>query len=360
MKSFNCQIFSPFSGAAGICHFWYHLEVFMDADESGDKGSEEVISSSPMKSESLGDSRSSFKNFVAKRKNSLANLVKRSSSSKKFFFSFFFFHSSLLSFPCKDASLESPVPSPLFGRKSPLPELSTADSEAEAKATLIAEGPLMVVEKKKVRSMQFSLSTATFSSDSGAKVWLREVSAITVGGCEQLQNCFGVVRGMDLDKQFFFGASSEEELREWVLLLSSACVAFGGSLGVLGHSLKVTMTAASIERYSGGILKREEIGEEWQYRKSGNLILQGKTSVHYAWNGTTLLPVKGANHGKGVFDGLMLMWYAPVGVALGYEKKKKKKKRSTKKKNDSVSPPLSRNSATSGDIAALETISETA
>ena len=81
---------------------------------------------------SLSASGSGFKQFVARRKESLVNMVRRSSSN---------------------SSLENtPVASPLFGRKaSSEPALAAADAEADAKATLLKQGAVTVMERKKVR-----------------------------------------------------------------------------------------------------------------------------------------------------------------------------------------------------------------
>jgi hypothetical protein len=46
----------------------------------------------------------------------------------------------------------SPAPSPLFGRKSYAePALSAADADADAKATLLKQGSMHVMERTKVR-----------------------------------------------------------------------------------------------------------------------------------------------------------------------------------------------------------------
>ncbi len=283
----------------------------------------------------LSASGSGFKLFVARRKESLVNMVRRSSSN---------------------SSLENtPASSPLFGRKpSSEPALAVADAEA----TLLKQGPVTVMERKKVgagffvfvsltrgqvKTMTFALTTACFKcADGTARVALRDVTAV-MAGAEGFEHGFSLVTNGE--KTVLLGAESAEGAHEWMLALAAACVAFGGSLGVLGHSLRVRLEAASVERYTGGILKREEIDEEWQYRKSGLLVSQGKAGVTYQWDGGSLLPAKGANYGKGVFDGLVLTWHAPRGAAVGFEKKTKKKKKRNPKKGEgssTSSPALTR------------------
>lgn len=208
---------------------------------------------------------------------------------------------------------------------------------------------------KKVKTIQFVLTSVCLkAADGSARLSLRDLTAVMAGGGDQLEHGFTMATAGE--KLVVMWAESEEELQDWMLAIGAACVAFGGSLGVLSHSLRVKFEAASIERLTGGILKRDEIDEEWQYRKSGMLVSQGKVPCSYQWSGGSLSPVKGPNYGRGEFDGLVLTWYAPLGATVGFEKKKKKKKRSTKKLDGvSSSPSLSRSS---GALVADEQSSE--
>jgi hypothetical protein len=114
----------------------------MQQDEQQPEAAPEVVAEEPAAAATVGEAApavtadgatpSGFKQFVARRKESLVNLVRRSSSSATI-----------------DAS---PAASPLFGRKSYAaePAVSAAEAEADLKATLLKQGPMMVVERKKV------------------------------------------------------------------------------------------------------------------------------------------------------------------------------------------------------------------
>jgi hypothetical protein len=171
---------------------------------------------------------------------------------------------------------------------------------------------------------------------SSTRVLLKDITALTVGGTELIAHGFGVTTGAD-NRQVFMGCEVESEMNEWLLLIEAAC-RFAGSLGVLSYSMQVKLFGETLKNFTGGIVKRDEIDEEWQYRKSGALILQNKaTAMAYQWDGMSLIPTtKGRNWGKGTFDGLLLKWYGPLGQPLGFDKKKKKK-RSHKKGSRSVS-----------------------
>ncbi len=95
-------------------------------------------------------------------------------------------------------------------------------------------------------------------------------------------------------KKVLLGCEDESQLHDWVLLINGACVLFHDSLGVLSHQSRVKMMREYyFERHSGGTAKRGE--EEWQYRKSGAVLLQGGgegTACAYQWDGLVLEHVK--------------------------------------------------------------------
>lgn len=179
---------------------------------------------------------------------------------------------------------------------------------------------------------------------------LKDITAVVGLESELLPKGFTVLSGMEKVAQL--GCETEDELTEWMTLINGACVCFCDSLGVLSYSVRVKTFSDALERYTGGIAKREEIEEEWQYRKSGALVLQSADPKHvngkisYHWDGMTLCPSDKTNagYGKGMFDGLVLSWYAPRGLPIGFDKKKKKVPGSAGKKRQSTANLKSRSS----------------
>ena len=109
----------------------FHLLTVMQQEDQAVPVPSDEAAPTAAAPEGTSSSATGFKQFVARRKESLVNLVRRSSSS---------------------AALDStPTASPLFGRKAQSePVLSPADAEADAKALVLKQGPMSVLERKKV------------------------------------------------------------------------------------------------------------------------------------------------------------------------------------------------------------------
>ena len=209
--------------------------------------------------------------------------------------------------------------------------------ELEKEAIKLFEGPLLVVEKKKLKTVAFVLNSMSLRAvDSpSTRVSLSDIVALTMGGSDLISHGFTLTTNGD--QTVFMGGETESEMRQWILAIGAACTAFCDTFGVFSHTVKVLMLQGTLEECTGGIIKREEIDQEWQYRKSGALISQDKLGRAYKWDGMDLIPTSGVGFGKGSFDGLVLRWFAPLGVPMGAEKKRKKKKRGHKKGAASMS-----------------------